>query len=325
MEEQIERDLVGHEPKKLDRFWDAQKALGNPWALVRFQISGSKVRAQSIGDYTATSRPRIPAVFGAIKRLASHVPLRAADFLVSMHDALDEREHEVPIFVFAKNQASSSKTILIPDFEALKGNWHMFPQIARGQARFPWEKKIEKAVFRGAMTGGGFNASNFESFPRSRVVRASLDHPDLIDGRYTQIVQVDSKEEIERLFSAYFGPKLSVEGQLKYKYQLLIDGNSAAYSRAFWQFHAGAAILKQESDHIQWYYAGLKANEHYLPIKPDLSDLSEQVKWARGHDEEMRRLAQNAGEFAKQNLSYMRIYQYLLLVLTRYGDLQREV
>ena len=43
--------------------------------------------------------------------------------------------------------------------------------------------------------------------------------------------------------------------------------------------------------------------EHYIPIKKDLSDLIDKIKWANDHPEEVKNITENAFNFSMQNLS----------------------
>lgn len=73
----------------------------------------------------------------------------------------------------------------------------------------------------------------------------------------------------------------------QYKYQLNIDGTVAAY-RFPYLMAGGSLILKQESNYYEHFYNQLKPYEHFIPLKPDLSDVVEKIRWAKDHDEEVR-------------------------------------
>ena len=118
------------------------------------------------------------------------------------------------------------------------------------------------------------------------------------------------------------GSPESVTHHLKYKYQLLIDGNSSAFSRAYWQLFSNAVILKQSSPYFQWYYRALQPYVHFIPLQNDLGDLIEKIDWAITHDEACRAISREARAFAHQNLSRNAIDYYLYLVLREYRKLQ---
>ena len=53
-----------------------------------------------------------------------------------------------------------------------------------------------------------------------------------------------------------------------------------------------------------------------------MSDLLEQIAWAKSHDAECRQIAENARAFALANLMPEQIYAYFHHVLQKYASLQ---
>ena len=66
----------------------------------------------------------------------------------------------------------------------------------------------------------------------------------------------------------------------------------------------------------------LQANVHYIPVQSDLSDLIEKMKWAQSNDPFSKKIADQAYQFAKENLMFGDVLHYLSLVLKRYGMCQ---
>ncbi len=285
--------------------------------LARFRI-----RDSFLTMYCPISHERVQLMTKALQILCDTVYLPDVDFIVSLHDSADGIDFQAPVFAFAKH-INSHRVISIPDFEALFGQTAFISQLDNGIRQFPWDKKISKAFWRGATTGGNFSEDNFLNFPRSKAVTLSLEMPSLIDARFNLLAQCNEPEKIKRKFAAYFGASASVKDHLRYKYQLLIDGNSCAYSRAYWQLFSNCVILKQSSPNIQWYYSLLKPYEHYIPLQENLDDLAEKILWAKEHDEEVLRIVDNAQKLAKENLKQSDVYYYLYLLLTEYAKLQR--
>jgi len=50
---------------------------------------------------------------------------------------------------------------------------------------------------------------------------------------------------------------------------------------------ADSLVLKQDSEYYEFFYKELQPWKHYVPVKRDLSDVVQQVKWAIDHDEEV--------------------------------------
>ena len=73
----------------------------------------------------------------------------------------------------------------------------------------------------------------------------------------------------------------------QYKYQLNVDGTVAAY-RFPYLMSSDSLVMKQDSIYYEYFYRDLLPWQHYIPLRSDLSDVLEQVKWAKEHDEEVR-------------------------------------
>lgn len=69
-------------------------------------------------------------------------------------------------------------------------------------------------------------------------------------------------------------------------------------------------VLKQESPFFEHFYSMLRPWEHYVPVSRDLSDLKDRVIWAREHDDEARKISENARKFANENLLPQHIICY---------------
>lgn len=64
----------------------------------------------------------------------------------------------------------------------------------------------------------------------------------------------------------------------------------------------GGLVLKQDSPYYEHFYGKLAAWEHFVPVRRDLSDLVDRIKWARENDEKAQQIAINAKNFANENL-----------------------
>jgi hypothetical protein len=328
MLDQIHEDLASVLPSEissvaLNRFMEQYAAGDQRWCLARIVIRNNHVLVQKCipGDSCEEGfrRVRLDWMLKGIARLAECVTLPNVDMIICLLDALDLTT-PIPIFVYAKNPHLAPKCILIPDFEALAGNKNFVNDVYAGNQRYPWSQKKNLAIFRGSMTGGDFNKNTFLNFPRSKTVALSLQFPYIINARFTDLPQWDGWGR----FRDFFSQGLSVEEHVEYKYQLLIDGHSCAYSRAYWQMFSNCVIFKQTSENIQWYYRALQPFVHYIPVHWDMSDLVEMIFWAIDHDEEAEQISNRAQDFAKNNLTYAKVMQYLYHLLVEYAKLQNN-
>jgi hypothetical protein len=69
-----------------------------------------------------------------------------------------------------------------------------------------------------------------------------------------------------------------MKDHLKYRYLFVADGWGAAWRRVPLILSSNSLMVKPYSDNIQWFYDLVKPNEHYLPLKNDLSDLLPKLK-----------------------------------------------
>ncbi|MFA5250686.1 MAG: glycosyl transferase family 90, partial [Parachlamydiales bacterium] len=281
-----------------------------------------KIRNNQLAFPRQPSHPRAQSLAQTLKALLLQVPLPDADFIISLEDAyfLDPCQKTLaPVFTFAKDLSLPNLAILMPDFEALEGNFGFRTEVLKARFKYPWKQKANRAFWRGATSGGTFSQETYLTIPRARLVFLSQKEPDLVDAKFTCLCQ--GAEQMADLFQSQTAPAVCVAEHLKYKYQILIDGNSCAYSRAYWQLFSDSVILKQESSHIQWFYSLLKPSVHYIPFKNDCSDLIEKLKWAKTHDGEVKKIALKARKIAEKNLKKADTYLYLYLLLWEYSKL----
>lgn len=319
--EQIREDLKpfaqGVRKEMLDALMTCDKG---DLFLVRYAIKNREVSMSHNENFSHIAKSRAGLILEALRTLARASPLPEVDFVVTVHDAFMEKEFPGPVFAFAK-KGHESQGILFPDAEALGGNAKEMEEVNVGKKKFSWNKKIPQAYWRGATTGQNFSSHNFLELLRAKVVGLSLQYQDLLDAKFTQLAQCSDPENVQALFPNYFGKSKHIQKHLAYKYQLLLDGNSCAYTRAYWQLFSGCPIFKHASPHIQWYYRALQPNVHYIPLKADCSDLLDKIEWARTHDGEVQAIAQNALSFAEKNLKKSDILYYVHLLLTEYAKL----
>lgn len=101
---------------------------------------------------------------------------------------------------------------------------------------------------------------------------------------------------------------------MQYKYQLNIDGTVAAY-RLPYLLAGDSLVFKQESKYYEYFYSQLVPGIHYIPVKHDLGDLVEKVKWAKENDEEVRKIAK-AGRALMREIALPRdVYCYHVSLL----------
>jgi hypothetical protein len=182
------------------------------------------------------------------------------------------------------------------------------------------KKKKTRAVFRGGPTGCGYTDETN--------MRLKLDsiHSRLLDVRLskqegaqtidTKSIRFDPKYGLGIMNTRvnYKNDFLNMRQQSEYKYIIHVDGNVNAY-RLLTTMTTGSLILRVMSPYTSWTEHMIKAKVHYIPVKEDLSDLLDVIKWCKKNDERCREIANNGLVFARSVLNKKFIQSYLSEVL----------
>jgi len=273
------------------------------------------------------NHPRLRMLMYACKLLCKHYFLPDVDFVISLHDSIDTTKFPslpAPVFTFARNKHHPS-LVLFPDPEAIGGYSLILEKVEKAKELYPFDKKIKKAFWRGATTGGIYSINNWKNYPRAILTLFSEENPSLLDAKFTHVLQTVPGEPLEERLSklGLIAPPVSVPDHLAYKYLVDIDGNSCTYSRLVWILHSNSLCLKQESPNELWYYSLLQPYVHYLPFKEDMSDFAKQFAWAELHPKETLQMIDNANTLAKEALTQEDVFQYIYELLKAYALLQR--
>ena len=195
-----------------------------------------------------------------------------------------------------------------------------------------WVEKQATAVFRGAATGCYYtlekNPRLYVSFLDKQWSMNSDTKIPYLDAGITTFPNRYKTNEgnadvfycRDRAYVKEMKEKISVkkymtmQRQLKYKYILNIPGNSAAYRLSF-LLRSGSVILNVECENKLWWEKLWVPMQHYIPIKSDLSDLKEKIKWCRDNDDKCLKITQNAREFAEKYITKESIFNYLETII----------
>ena len=151
-----------------------------------------------------------------------------------------------------------------------------------------WAKKKTSFVWRGATTGRGL---------RRDYVHALAPHYDV---RFTNVVQ--DKELWVTPREQYMGRRYHPHEILAYKYVLSFEGNDVA-TNLKWLMAQDVVIVMPTPTKETWLMEGLlKPFVHYVPFD-DVSSHATLLEWLRSHDEECRRIIDNANAWVTQLVS----------------------
>jgi len=175
----------------------------------------------------------------------------------------------------------------------------------------PWSKKRELAVFRGSSTGIGYNA---ETNMRIRLCEQFQNHPYCNVGitSWSNRYRKYQGDPILRIpeSTLTLSNSLTLEEQSTYKYIIHIEGHVQAYRLSI-ELAMRSVILLVESKYKLWFQDRLVPWVHYVPVESDLSDLDEKIQWCLGHDDECKKIADEARLFYDTWLSKNSCLEYL--------------
>jgi Glycosyl transferase family 90 len=215
-----------------------------------------------------------------------------------------------PLPMFSWCGSEDTFDIVLPTYDLTESTLEnmgrvMLDMLSVQKLKTVWTDKIEKGFWRG-------RDSRRE---RLDLIDLSRKHPDMINASLTNFFFF--RDEAHK-----YGPKvphISFMDFFEYKYQINIDGTVAAY-RFPYLLAGGSTVFKQESTFYEHFYRQLKANFHYVPIKRDLSDLVDKIRWAQKNDEKAFSIMENGRQFAQMNLLPLDVFCYHALLLKRYTE-----
>ena len=235
-------------------------------------------------------------------------------------------EKYLPILSMSSNENFSD--ILIPTYEdwiRVQNKENKFFVRARQIydnkiSNIIWKNKKPTAVFRGSSTGEGVNidtnqrlkvaylssiTENDENnipYLDAGITKWNLRPKKLMGEEYLKITDINS-------IPFKLVNKLNPYEQSEYKYIIHIDGHVSAF-RLSYQLSLNSVILLVKSKWNTWFSNLLIPFVHYVPVKEDLSDLIEQIKWCRNNDSTCENIVYNAKCFYNNYLAKDSIFDY---------------
>ena len=197
-----------------------------------------------------------------------------------------------------------------------------------------WTDKVNTAFFRGTATGGGVTTDD-----NQRLKVASLSHEWSSDAEKGGDVpfcdaaivgwNMRDKKVHDKPMTFLRKSSLGFSGgrqhftpiykQSRYKYLIYVDGHCAACRYGF-MMRLGSVILKVASRQVadtMWYFPLLCDSgplQDHVPVKEDLSDLEDKIRWCRNNDDRCKVIAGNCKRFYDKYVAREGLLDYLELV-----------
>ena len=316
----------------VDEAWDKVKSGAD---FTRIKIIDNKIYYKA-NDAAKKLNIRDTEILKALSFIAQKTKLPDVDFIVYIWDVLvkDLTNFKAPIFVFASHLEHRENRALIPDGLTLRDWPEIYYSVLELNKEIPWEKKINKAYWRGATNCPFYdkdnylqsysvelNENNYHSCPRIKLVELAKIRPDLIDAAFVGHIFTKGVESIlKKEFP--LAKHATKKDHLLNKIQINMDGTSCTSPGYKWRLISNSITFKDDAPDIQWFYRLVKPYEHYVPFKQDMTDLAEKIEWVRQHDSEAKRIAVRASKLVQENLKITDIYWYLLVLLEEYKKMQ---
>jgi hypothetical protein len=212
------------------------------------------------------------------------------------------------------------------------------PEITANETNVTWDtgvvtdwakKKKTRAVFRGGPTGCGYTDETNMRLKldtiNSRLLDVRLTKQEGANTIDTKSIRFDPKYGLGVMNTKvnYTNDFLNMRQQSEFKYIIHVDGNVNAY-RLLTTMTTGSLILRVMSPYTSWVDHMIKAKVHYIPVKEDLSDLLDVIKWCKKNDERCKEIANNGFVFARSVLNKQFIQSYLSKIMWSLSSKQMQ-
>lgn len=176
---------------------------------------------------------------------------------IQLHDSytyLDHDEDYKDVLCFTKFKTDPDP-ILIPDPYMICNYGNMLNSV---NDELDWSKKMNKVCFYGTTTG-------HRDPKRIDLCIWARDKRNVFDFYITKIAQMSSSD-CQKVpgFDAVYRNPVSISEQLKYKYHLMMDGNTCRFD--VWYFKANNVVMKYPSKEMLWYYPMIQDDTHYVEV-----------------------------------------------------------
>jgi hypothetical protein len=166
-----------------------------------------------------------------------------------------------------------------------------------------WKRKIDKVFWRGSPTGPGPVMDR----PRVQNLIRLVSHPD-VDACFSTFSSIGKNSsyymaQMTSLGIACPDKKIEFHEFGKYRYVLDMDGFSWS-DRFIHLLSLGSTIFKQTAKYEDIATLKARPNVHYVPLKPDLSDLDTALRRCRENPSMCQKIAENGMKLIEEEFSF---------------------
>jgi hypothetical protein len=305
--------------------------------VVRSASQGSEVVGISIVNNGVSSfdvlpkwNSRLAPVVAALQDVAALVRLPNVEIPMWLHDnSYFDVDSCIPMMVQEKRKWATGG-ILAPGRSSsfsttppLRGWEHEKDlTIAKHARSTPIAQKKKMAFFRGSPTGLPEDIHRWNTSLRSKIVQLSLDHPALLDARFSSCERVIQDHDIcqAMLAANFMGSTVSHSDQWQYQLIVVPDGNSVP-DRLLSFLTSNVVVLKSDSDNMEYWYPELQPFRHYIPFKSDASDLIDVIQSVLQNITLLEYISRESTLFVLKRLNPDRTRCYWAMLIREYAHL----
>ena len=272
-----------------------------------------------------------------------NVPMKApfglsggVSFIPILSQSTTERHADIPIptgddweMITQKKFAGRGNA----GFECANG--YLLPSEKEQKKKIPkWEDRKPVFFWRGMATGCGSDAT---TNPRLKITKMTSDRAKdvsgakggaaVLDAGIVNFTRRDKKfknaeyvEYMEKSADIEILEKVERFDQTRYKFNINIEGNSAAY-RFGSLFRLGFCVLNVVSKYTLWFEPFLQDRVHCIFVKSDLSDLEEIMEWCVANDAKCKEIAENGRKFYDKYFQKEFVFDYLADIFNKTSSL----
>jgi Glycosyl transferase family 90 len=308
--------------------------------IVRCRYDGRSFEIKTIAD-KPMSRPRIQhGLLACLKRIEARLAPHFDIFILisdTMYLADSARAEFIDFLAYVPflrcdwldGDPTISNTLTMPDLfmqQSVYGKEVVAIQHAAKVVAFNERKDI--IFWRGGLSGPSYpDIDNCLNFPRYHLLLQAVRHPEILDARlthYENLASTPAGDRLrERLDNGFGGlaPFVPMADFTAYKYLISLDGVAASWKRVALILWTGSVLLMQNKWQ-QFFYPGLAAWEHYVPIAHDVSDVEARFSWLQADPAKAATIARNGQEFARHVLTATAVDNYMCMLLNRCAKLR---
>ena len=210
---------------------------------------------------------------------------------IQLHDSptyLNDNINYKGVLTFGKFKDEKGP-VMLPDCYFI-GDWA--GKYTNIQDTFTWDTKNNKVIFAGTTTGSRDPTKN----ARINTCIWALDKSqcDFYITNIAQMNPVDILSRVPRFKEVYHAP-ISWEEQKRYKYHLIIDGNTCKWNPDV--YFTNSLGFHMPSNDMLWYYPLLQDNHHFVSV--DLDTLLDKHQYYENNPQEAQVITNTANKLAR--------------------------